>query len=1040
MILTRTRTTVVVIGLPLVLVLGFFAASNILAPSSREATLRRALRERPFRATRLRLSVDVPYRPAMPITRGPATRGDRDRTGREGWTFLEIAADAQDTNDDAESAETLHVRGLALLVAGEALSSGGILRRALQRGEITHVPVERIAALWNDLAAAHFQCAEEGDTRKYVFALDAAERSWALQRTAASAWTRAMLLEQLNLRNYASRAWETYFELEGDSAWAEEARTRRSTDARNDATSSFTDAVRGTLVAACARGDVEAARHIVRAHPKEARALGEDEFLAAWAAAAGTGLNVEAQRLETIRSLGLAFESGTGDVLLADVAAAIAEATRDPDRRDTTIAAIRLFGEGRDAYNNRRIALAEQRLARAEEGLRAAGNPLALLANVYRAAMVHASNRYADILKTIDPSAPPERYFALRGIRGWVMGLAHVQTGRPGASVDAYELSLEGFRNAGEHENVATVLHLRAETLDYMTATDEAWSDRMAGVQMFRGRDVSARPLVWMSVAMAAVRDELEYAADVILAEIAADAQRRGDSMWLTEAGMWRALARSRMGQPLTSAALEQIHGALDRIEDPGIRARSEANLHLVTSEITFRTTAMPDLDKALQFYRSNDDQFNAMTALAQTAHARAATADFRSADANLVTALTELTRQARDVQDPFMRTLFAERAKALLLMASDVQLMRGRPEAALWFSDRPRLVTLETFHAAWAEPGRDVLDAEAQGQRLVDSVPAGVTFVHQDLRDETLRTWVLRDGQTQFVAKPVMAAALQAEIDEFLFALRSSDHAALQTQSRRLYDTLLGPLREHLTDDSLLVYAPASILRRVPVGALHDGSRFLVERRRVATARALASVAWGGFTSKAAGQNVLVALPDSAPGAPSLPGARAEIAALAYIYDGQSTTLTGAAATPESFMAMAAQFDVIHISGHGRVDRRPLQNAIEFGSRRLRAYDVLGLQLHRRPVVVLAGCRTDDETVGRATLSLAGAFVAAGASAVVGSLWDVDDQSTARLMAEFHQHLRRGIVPEQALRLTQKSAILRRDAISAWAAFQMQM
>jgi CHAT domain-containing protein len=88
----------------------------------------------------------------------------------------------------------------------------------------------------------------------------------------------------------------------------------------------------------------------------------------------------------------------------------------------------------------------------------------------------------------------------------------------------------------------------------------------------------------------------------------------------------------------------------------------------------------------------------------------------------------------------------------------------------------------------------------------------------------------------------------------------------------------------------------------------------------------------------------------------------------------------------------------------------------------------------------VLAGCRTDDETEGRATLSLARAFVSAGASAVVGSLWNVDDEDTARIMTEFHQHLSNGVPPEQALCLTQRSAIGRRVPLSSWAAFQTQM
>jgi CHAT domain-containing protein len=57
-----------------------------------------------------------------------------------------------------------------------------------------------------------------------------------------------------------------------------------------------------------------------------------------------------------------------------------------------------------------------------------------------------------------------------------------------------------------------------------------------------------------------------------------------------------------------------------------------------------------------------------------------------------------------------------------------------------------------------------------------------------------------------------------------------------------------------------------------------------------------------------------------------------------------------------------------------------------------------------------------------------------------VGSLWDVGDDSTARLMVDFHQHLSQGISAAQALALAQKSAIARREDIASWAAFQVQM
>jgi CHAT domain-containing protein len=112
----------------------------------------------------------------------------------------------------------------------------------------------------------------------------------------------------------------------------------------------------------------------------------------------------------------------------------------------------------------------------------------------------------------------------------------------------------------------------------------------------------------------------------------------------------------------------------------------------------------------------------------------------------------------------------------------------------------------------------------------------------------------------------------------------------------------------------------------------------------------------------------------------------------------------------------------------------------MEFGAERLRACDVLSAHFERAPVIVLAACRTSDDTVGRSSISLTTAFVAAGASAVVGTLWDVEDEGTAELLSEFHRSLSRGAKPWDALRTAQVEAIRKGKNADLWAAFQLQI
>lgn len=400
-------------------------------------------------------------------------------------------------------------------------------------------------------------------------------------------------------------------------------------------------------------------------------------------------------------------------------------------------------------------------------------------------------------------------------------------------------------------------------------------------------------------------------------------------------------------------------------------------------------------------------------------------------ADAGLVTAISELERQAQEITSPSLRALFAERARALLVLTSDVQIMRDRYAAALWFSDRARRVVTRTFSPA---PDTEDGDAERLGRQLVKSVPAGVTAVHQELQRDQLLTWVVRDGKVHFVSTSVRSSTLATDIER----LRTNP---TRYEAQHLYGVLLRPVQQHLHGSELLVYSPAPELRGVPVAMLHDGESFLIERQPIVVAQSLSTFLahFGQHAAVGAGP-ALITLPAAAPGSPPLQGAREEARVVVKTYGARGMSLLGPDASRSSFVAMAPYFDVIHIATHGHADVVPLQSAIEFGSDRLHAWEILNLRLTRGPVVILAGCRTGDETEGRTTISLSSAFAAAGASAVVGSLWDVEDRSTSRLMIDFHHHLSRGVSPPKSLALAQQSAMARNERISNWAAFQVQM
>ncbi|MCB5165845.1 CHAT domain-containing protein [Streptomyces bambusae] len=141
---------------------------------------------------------------------------------------------------------------------------------------------------------------------------------------------------------------------------------------------------------------------------------------------------------------------------------------------------------------------------------------------------------------------------------------------------------------------------------------------------------------------------------------------------------------------------------------------------------------------------------------------------------------------------------------------------------------------------------------------------------------------------------------------------------------------------------------------------------------------------------------------------------------------------------TPEEVLGLLDQpLSVLHLACHGSAGDDPAVSALCLAPpegagagtgaltvTRLLAHaaDSAGRDRATGPLVVLSACETDlgkgdhDEA-----LTLATAFVAAGARDVVGSRWTVHDGASALLMAVFHHHVAvEGRTPADALRAAQ--------------------
>jgi CHAT domain-containing protein len=259
----------------------------------------------------------------------------------------------------------------------------------------------------------------------------------------------------------------------------------------------------------------------------------------------------------------------------------------------------------------------------------------------------------------------------------------------------------------------------------------------------------------------------------------------------------------------------------------------------------------------------------------------------------------------------------------------------------------------------------------------------------------------------------------------------------AWRAPMRRLFQQLVAPVEASglLTGKRRLVIAPHAELHYLPFAALlapGAGGQPLVARYVLEYVPS-ASV-WlrlRGRPAPHAGGGVLALAPRDA----ALPGSRAEVAAIGRIHAGRARVLVGAAATERAFRALAPEQGIIHLATYGVLNKHnPLFSFVELGAGggedgRLEVHEVFGLALNAR-LLVLSACQTGlgagalaDVPPGDDWVGLVHAFLFAGASNVVATLWPVEDRSTAQFMERFYGELARGRPEAEALALAQRTA-----------------
>lgn len=350
---------------------------------------------------------------------------------------------------------------------------------------------------------------------------------------------------------------------------------------------------------------------------------------------------------------------------------------------------------------------------------------------------------------------------------------------------------------------------------------------------------------------------------------------------------------------------------------------------------------------------------------------------------------------------------------------------------------------------------GPPALDARQIARR------ARGTLLFYWLGEKQSYLWAITPRKTSLFELPA-GNVIDDLVRRYSEALKVQDVLASTDESgQALYQMLIGPARELVKKDAKIFVIPDAGLNNLNFETLLVSNahapepkvHFWIEDVTIANASSLRVLAAVRTRNEKRERSLLLVGDSVAPNDEyrELPQAAAQMKSVARHFSTRNQKiLTRERATPSAYLASSPEkFSYIHFVAHGTASRvSPLDSAIVLSkdsaqddSFKLYARVIKDQKL-RADLVTISACYSAGERAysGEGLVGLSWAFLAAGAHNVVAALWDVSDDSTAKLMDEFYDELAQGASADSALR-TAKLSLLRSKEFHDpfyWAPFQL--
>ncbi|VEP17860.1 conserved hypothetical protein [Hyella patelloides LEGE 07179] len=319
---------------------------------------------------------------------------------------------------------------------------------------------------------------------------------------------------------------------------------------------------------------------------------------------------------------------------------------------------------------------------------------------------------------------------------------------------------------------------------------------------------------------------------------------------------------------------------------------------------------------------------------------------------------------------------------------------------------------------------------------KQIDQIDSKAAVIYPIILPDRLAVIVsLPDSPLNYYQQTIAENDVEEVLDKFLQSLNPiySNKKRLAT-SQQIYEWLIQPTEAELVNHNIetLVFVLDGSLRNLPMAALHDGEKYLIEKYRVALTPGLQLLEPKSLKNQKL-KAVVAGLSESNQGFSALPGVKTEVTEISQSIPSQ--LLLNQEFTNASLREQIRETPspLVHLATHGQFSSNPEETFIVTWDDQIKVKEFEDLLRAREETIdaqpiellVMSACQTATGDK-RAALGIAGVAVRSGARSTLATLWSVKDDSTVALMDEFYKQLAdtSSVTKAEALRQAQISLI----------------